>query len=246
MKILKITGIVLAALIGLLIAAAITLSIVFDPNQYKPEIIKLVKDQTGRDLKIEKKIGWSFFPRLGIEAGGVELSNAPGFGKEPFARIGAAGVHVAVLPLLTGRVEVSSLYLHGLDLNLAKDASGRSNWDDLAAKKDTKTPEPKPEKKADGKLPVEGLAIGKLDIQRATITWRDAGNTLAVRNLSLTTSRFVAGEPMDLKLAFELNRAQSAPVKATLGARLTDRRKRWSSTSRTCCFWRGRGRCRSR
>jgi AsmA protein len=221
MKALKIAGYSIAALLALLIVAAITLSLVFDPNQYKPEIIRLVKEKTGRDLRIEKKIGWSFFPRLGIEAGGVDLSNAPGFGKEPFAKIDAAGVHVAVLPLFTGRIEIGSLYLHGLNLNLAKDAGGRSNWDDLAAKKEPKTPEPKPEKKPDGKLPLEGLAIGRLDIQRATIIWRDAGNVMAVKNLNLATSRFVAGEPMDLKLSFELDRAKTAPVKAALNARLT-------------------------
>ena len=220
MKALKIVGYTIAILLALLIIAAIVLTFVFDPNQYKPEIIHLVKDKTGRDLKIEKKIGWSFFPQLGIEAGGVELSNAAGFGKEPFAKIDAAGVHVAVLPLFTGRIEISDLYLHGLDLNLAKDASGRSNWDDLAAKKETRMPEPKPEK-PDSRQALENLAVGKLDVQRATITWRDAGKVTTVKNLSLTTSRFVAGEPMDMKLGFELDRSQATPIKAALTARLT-------------------------
>ena len=127
-KTLKILGLTLAVLFGLLVAAAIILPLVFDPNQYKGEIIRLVKDQTGRDLKIEKKIGWSFFPRLGVEAGGLELSNAPGFGKEPFAKIDAAGVHVEFLPLLSGKITVDTVFLHGLNLNLAKNAAGRNNW----------------------------------------------------------------------------------------------------------------------
>ncbi|HJW82001.1 MAG TPA: AsmA family protein, partial [Acidiferrobacterales bacterium] len=100
-KTLKILGLALAVVVGLVITAAVVLPFVFDPNQYKGEIIRLVKDTTGRDLKIDKKIGWSFFPRLGVEAGGLELSNAPGFGKEPFAKIDAAGVHVQFLPLLS-------------------------------------------------------------------------------------------------------------------------------------------------
>ena len=108
-KTLKILGLSLAALAGLLVAAAVVLSFVFDPSQYKDEIIHLVKAKTGRDLKIEKKIGWSFFPRLGIEAGGLELSNAPGFGKEPFARIDAAGVHVEFLPLRSGKIAVDTV-----------------------------------------------------------------------------------------------------------------------------------------
>ena len=223
-KTLKILGLTLAVLLGLLIAAAIVLPLVFDPNQYKSEIIRLVKEQTGRDLKIEKKIGWSFFPRLGVEAGGLELSNAPGFGKEPFAKIDAAGVHVALLPLLTGKVSVDTLYVHGLNLNLAKNAAGQTNWDDLAAAgKQPKPARPTPEKKADGKLPLEGIAVGRLEVKRSNLMWRDlqAGSTLAVRNLELGTSRFVANEPMDLKLGFELARDKAAPIKLALKSRLT-------------------------
>ena len=68
-KTLKIVGLAVAVLVGLLIATAVVLPFVFDPNQYKDEIIRLVKEQTGRDLKIEKKIGWADFPRLGVAAG---------------------------------------------------------------------------------------------------------------------------------------------------------------------------------
>jgi AsmA protein len=221
-KTLKILGLTLAVLFGLLIAAAIILPLVFDPNQYKGEVIRLVKEQTGRNLKIEKKIGWSFFPRLGVEAGGLELSNAPGFGKEPFASIDAAGVHVEFLPLLSGKITVDTMYLHGLNLNLAKNAAGKNNWEDLAAKEAGAT-KPEPEKKEAGKPSLEGLSVGRLDIRRANINWRDAsaGSTLAVRNLELSTSKFVSGEPLDLRLGFELARDKAAPIKAALRSRLT-------------------------
>jgi len=219
-KTLKILGITVAALLGLVIAAAVALSMLFDPNQYKPEIIKLVKDQTGRDLKIEKKIGWSFFPRLGVEAGGLELSNASGFGKEPFATIDAAGVQVAVLPLLTGRIELGRVYLHGLQLNLAKNPAGRNNWEDMASS----SPAPaKPAEPGTGKLPVEGIAVGGLEIRRSGLAWNDlqSGSRMAVRNLELTTGRFVANRPVDLKLGFEFARDRATPIKAALASQLT-------------------------
>jgi len=220
-KTLKMLGLTVAVLVGLLIIAVIVLPFVFDPNQYKGEIIRLVKDKTGRDLKIDKKIGWSFFPRLGVEAGGLELSNAPGFGKEPFATIDAAGVQVQFLPLFSGQIAVDTVFLHGLNLNLAKNAAGRNNWEDMLAK-GAKPAEPELEK-APGKLPIKGLSIGRLDIKRANIKWRDAaaGSMLAVRNLELSTGRFVSGEPLDLRLGFELARDKTAPIKAALQGRLT-------------------------
>ena len=221
-KTLKILGLALAVLFGLLIAAAVTLMFVFDPNQYKDDVIRLVKEKTGRDLKIEKKIGWSFFPRLGVEAGGLELSNAPGFGKEPFAKIDAAGVHVQLLPLFSGQLSVDKVFVHGLSLSLAKNAAGRNNWEDMLAKGAKPAPL-EPEQPESGKLPLEALSIGGLEIKRANISWHDAaaGSLLAVRNLELSTGRFVSGEPVDLRLGFELARAKAAPIKAMLQSRLT-------------------------
>jgi AsmA protein len=223
-KTLKILGLTLAVVVGLLVAAAIALTFIFDPNQYKGQIIQLVKEKTGRELRIEKKIGWSFFPQLGVEAGGLELSNAPGFGKEPFAKIDAAGVRVAFLPLLSGKIDVNTVYLHGLAINLAKNAAGKTNWDDLvAAGKETKPVKPAPAEKGAGKPPLESLSVGRLELRRANIRWRDeaAGSTLAVQNLELTTSKFVVGAPMDLNLGFELARDKAAPVKLALKSRVT-------------------------
>lgn len=221
-KTLKILGLSLAVLAGLLLGTILVISFVFDPNQYRDEIIHLVKEKTGRDLKIGKKIGWSFFPSLGIEAGGLELSNATGFGKEPFASIDSAGVRVEFMPLLRRQIAVDSVYLHGLTLNLAKNAAGRNNWEDIAAR-DSKTEPPAPPAKNSSKLPIEGISVGRLDIRRANINWRDdtAGSLLAVRNLELSTGKFVSSEAFDLRLGLELARDKSAPVKVALQSRLT-------------------------
>jgi AsmA protein len=221
-KTLKILGLSIAVLFGLLLVAAITLSLVFNPNQYKDDVIRLVKEKTGRDLKIEKKIGWSFYPRLGVEAGGLELGNAPGFGPQPFAKIDAAGVYIELLPLFRGRIAVDTVFLHGLNLNLAKNASGKNNWQDMVAK-DAGAAKPAAQPAVSGTSAITGLSISRLDIRRTNINWHDAaaGSTLAVRNLELATGRIVAGEPLDLHLGFELVRDKTAPITAVLNTRLT-------------------------
>jgi len=225
-KNLKILGIAVGILIGVLLLSAVALTLLFDPNQYRGEVIRLVKDKTGRDLKINKKISWSFFPRLGIEAGGLALSNAPGFGSDPFARVDAAGVHVAVLPLLSGRVQVDSIYVHGLNLNLARDAKGNSNWAMTGGEPAAAAKEKQPDADSGNKrLPIEGLSIGALDVRRASIDWRDAasGAHYTIRNLKLDTGRFAPGVPMDMRLAFELLRDISPAIKASISSRLTAR-----------------------
>jgi len=56
-KPLKILAILLGGLLALLAILAVTLTLVFDPNEYKGEIIQAVKDKTGRELRIDGKLG---------------------------------------------------------------------------------------------------------------------------------------------------------------------------------------------
>ena len=209
-KALKILAIVVGGLLALFIVLAVTLTLLFDPNDYKKNIIEAVKDKTGRELRIEGKLGWSFFPWVGIETGRLELSNAPGFGKEPFARVDAAGASVKLLPLLSRNVVVDTIRLDGLKLNLARNVAGRSNWDDLV--------EPSgPSKPAEAKKPAEGPALGaigvnKIDIRNSDITWSDqkTGSRYAVHNLELKTGKILAGTPADVRLAFDFESGKPA------------------------------------
>ena len=91
-KLIKFLLVTLAVLVTLIVITAVALPLLFDPNDYKPQITELVKEQTGRDLKIPGEIELSVFPWLGIKLGKVELSNAKGFGKHqrPLIHLGAA------------------------------------------------------------------------------------------------------------------------------------------------------------
>ncbi|BAV32508.1 cell envelope biogenesis protein AsmA [Sulfuricaulis limicola] len=207
-KTLKILGLVLGGLVALFIVATVTLSLLFDPNDYKDDIIKLVRDKTGRELRIEGKLGWSFFPWIGFETGKLELGNAPGFGPEPFARLDGAGAKVELLPLLRLRVSVDTVFLNGLKLNLAKNTAGKTNWDDLLAPADKAKPAEKPAAKPEtGKeFDIRSVSVNKIDIRKADVSWKDQASNAqyAVRNLDLQTGRIVVGEPVDVHLAFDV------------------------------------------
>lgn len=225
-KPLKILVIALGAVLGLLIVLALALPLIFDPNRYRNDIVKAVREQTGRELKIEGKLGWSILPRLAIEANRLELANAAGFGREPFARIEAAGAQVALWPLFAGRVRVDTIYMHGLTVNLAKNAAGTTNWADLVKPGEPKPAKPvapaKPGAEA-AAAPVEALVINRLDIRNTTLTYRDeqSGSTFAVRKLALGTGRVEADKPFDLNLSLELERGAEAPIRLSLLGRIT-------------------------
>ncbi|MGE5241749.1 MAG: AsmA family protein, partial [Bacteroidota bacterium] len=208
-KFLKILAIAVGGLIVLFILLVVGLTLFLDPNQYKGKIIETVKAQTGRELRIDGKLGWSFFPWIGIETGKLELGNAPGFGPEPFARLDGAGAKVELLPLLRKQIVVDTVFLDKLKLNLAKNAAGKTNWDDLT--KPSKAEEKPAAKPAAGQeVSIGGVSIRKIDIRQADVTWNDQSTRAhyAVHNLDLKTGKIAVGQPVDVALSFDLESGQ--------------------------------------
>ena len=96
----------LLGIAALIIIAAISFVILFDPNAYRERISTEVTRITGRELVIEGDIQLSVFPWLAIDVGRTRLGNAEGFGDEPFASFERARLGVELLPMLLRR-EVS-------------------------------------------------------------------------------------------------------------------------------------------
>ena len=87
-----------------------------------------VERATGHALRIDGGVGvaWSLTPAFA--ARDVVLLNPPGFSRPGFASVRRIEARVALLPLLSGRVEIRSLAIDGADVLLERDAAGRGNW----------------------------------------------------------------------------------------------------------------------
>lgn len=215
-KFLKIVAWLAGIVILAIVAAVIIIPLVVDPNDYRDDITNIVKKHTGRDLVIEGDIGLSVFPWLGLELGATRLSNAEGFGPEPFARLEEMDLKVKLLPLLSKRVEMDTIALRGLEVNLARSAKGVTNWADLTPEK---VPEeapvtPEPEAKEPGATPAEALAalaIGGVQITDAKAVWDDrmADQRFEVSNFNLETGELSFEAPIPVSLSLDL--ASSKP-----------------------------------
>ena len=204
-KPVKIAAIVVAALVALVIAIGIVIALVIDPNDYKDEIVQAVKTRTGRDLTIGGDIKLSLFPWLGVELKALELSNAPGFGAQPFARVQAAGVKVKLLPLLQKKLETDKISLIGLVLHLAKNRAGHGNWEGLGGPDKPATPEGK------GKgAGLAGFSIGGVAVRDAELHWEDqaSGARYSLRKLALTSGELAPAKTADVTLGFDLESGQ--------------------------------------
>lgn len=219
-KLLRALAILLGLLAVLGIAAALILPRVIDPNAHRDRIAALVKEKTGRELAIVGAIGWSVFPWLGVELGAVRLANATGFGEQPFAQVKGMQVRVKLLPLLRKHVEMSTVVLDGLQLNLAKDESGRNNWDDILAAAQPAATSAEELPRARAAAPLAAFAIGGVQVRDAQLVWDDraAGSRQTIEHLNIQLGAIAGTQPADLRVDFQLTDAQparSARVKLT-------------------------------
>jgi len=206
-KLLKI----IAGLVFLLVLAVIAVPMVVDPNDYREEIQQAVKEKTGRDLLINGELSLSVFPWLGVGINQVSLSNADGFKDNYFAQIEQANIKIKLLPLISHQIDVSTIVLKGLTLNLAKNQQGVTNWADLAkpsAKKATQATTA-PDNAPSG-AELAAIAIGGVEIVDANVNWFDASNNENYRliDLELTTESLSLGKPMAVDLAFTVDSSQ--------------------------------------
>jgi AsmA protein len=112
-------------LIVLVAAGGAILGAFFDPNEYKPEIEKAALEKGGIELKINGDIGWSVFPWLGLEVNKIDVKYP---GKADLASLNQAKLSVRLPALLSGNVEMQSIIVDGLQLNLVKTKEGATNW----------------------------------------------------------------------------------------------------------------------
>lgn len=202
---------VIAAIILLLVVTLAALPFIIDPNDYKDEISEQVEKTTGRTLTLQGDIGLSVFPWVALELGPMSLSNAEGFESDYFAEVEKAEVRIRLLPLLKKQLEMDTIVLDGLVLNLETDAEGRTNWDDLAgaggeeeqaaAKQAEQTGAPEEAKPA-----LEAINIAGVQFSNANILWSDKSTdqNFQLRNMSLNTDQLNPGQPSGFKTAFDL------------------------------------------
>ncbi len=213
------------AIVVLLLIAVVAAVILVDPNDYKPQIVQLVKDQTGRDLTISGDIGWSLFPRLGFQIGRTELSNADGFQSRVFAEVENIDAGLQIMPLLRGAVELDVITLDGMMANLEINADGRSNWDDLLqAGADSPAQEaakPAADTTDTGhnadmpELPPIRLQGIRIDNASVSYTDRSAGSAVTMEQFSFSTGVVKLWEPIDFKGRFTVSN-QSPQLTAKL------------------------------
>lgn len=181
----------IAAILALLVLAVVYLAVTFNPNDYKPTVIQLVKDKKQRTLDIKGDIKLSFWPKIGADLGEITLSEHQS--DKQFAAIKSAKVALAVLPLLKSEIVVDTVYLDGAQVNVIQHADGSFNFDDLLSKEE--------EESKQINFDVQGI---KITNTQASFINEGTGAKYSLDQLNLTTGQVALKKPFDVATDFHM------------------------------------------
>jgi len=210
--VLKWLAIAVAAVIALVVVLVVGLLVLVDPNDYREEIAGIVEQQTGRPFTIEGEIELTFFPRIGLAVGAVELGDDPDFSEGAFIRAEGLDLAVEVMPLLSGTLTLDTITLQRPQVTLIRDQQGRGNWETLAPPAQTAAdtrndpalvPVSNHEPAAGGGAAAGFLAdaaLAGLRIEQARVVYEDraAGTTATVDPVNLALQDVRLGSPITL------------------------------------------------
>lgn len=196
-KIFKYSLFGLGGIVLVLVIIVVVFAATFNPNDYKPMIVQLVKDKKQRTLNIEGDIKLAFWPKLGADLGRTSLSEHNS--DKEFAAVEGLKVSVALIPLLKKELVVDAVYVDGARANIVRYQDGSTNFDDLLSE--------------DNDEPSQEIAfdISSINVSNSAVSFHDeaAGTTYAVKQFNLKTGRVALATPFDLTSDFEVS--ASAP-----------------------------------
>ncbi len=188
-KILKYILIGLGCVFILALIAVAIVTATFDPNDYKPLIVKMVKEKKQRTLNIEGEIKLAFWPKIGADLGKVSISEHNG--DQEFAAMQGARVFLAVMPLLKKQLVIDTIYVDGVKASIVRYKDGTTNFDDLMSKEESE----------EIKFDIDGVVVSNAAVK---LTDEMDNRHVTIDNLNLETGHIAKNEPIDLKTQFHV------------------------------------------
>jgi len=214
---------VIGALVVVLVAALLIIPSLIDWNGYKAQISQAVRDATGRELDIKGDLSMSLIPSPSLSAAQVSLGNLAGAQDAEMVSIGEARVSVALMPLLTGNIQVKEISLIDpvIAIETFEDGSNNLVFDPaqvarsgpdagtitLPTKSDQASDQLQEQTGTSAQGSDDGQAQGsdfantiqvdRLEIENATIIYRAPGSVERIEGLTIDVSADTLNGPME-------------------------------------------------
>jgi uncharacterized protein involved in outer membrane biogenesis len=168
-------------------------------NRHKHWIMAELERATGRAIRIDGDIALEPGRVARLRLTDAHLANAPWGSRPDMAHLRGLEAEVALLPLLSGRLQIERLTLTGADILLETDRTGQGNWALPALAAD-----------ATGDDTTNRLTLANVALHDTRITWRNG--------------RTATSHALRLKRAVLTTESLSAPLHVDVTGRWQDRR----------------------
>ena len=119
--------------VAAVVAAALAIPPLVNTEPTRQTIARFLNDALGREVSIHGLLRFTLVPRVGVVIEDLRVADPGGFGHGEAMRLKRVAVALAPLPLLRRQLVFESIRLQSPQVNLVRDAQGRTNWDDLGA-----------------------------------------------------------------------------------------------------------------
>ena len=202
----------------LVLLAVLIIPKVFNPNDYRDEIVQLVKTKTNRDLRLDGDLSVSVFPWLGVKTKGLSFSQPEKIGGD-MVSVDTAQLRIKLIPLLSKKVEIDTIVLDQPQLRLVTLKDGSDSFADLfeeeASEETTTGDDSDSASDLDVAIVVEGIQISNAQViiddkseqQRYEISEfnLNTGNLIGNKLASVTASGILNDSSNPDSVEFELD-----------------------------------------
>lgn len=208
-RLLRVTLVLAVVLFG---ASVIFISTV-NLDRYRDLLEAEVKEVTGRDFNIDGNVRFALSLPLTIVLDDLRFANSPWSSQPDMVRVKHFRAQVAILPLLSGDVQVKRAILVEPRIQLEKDVRGQGNWE-LGGKETDKEQAEEGNERSEPEV-----EIVEVRIEHGSLSYRDGVSgqttTLDIQSLSVKATSSVSPLTVDLAGGYDGN---DFKVEGTLGA----------------------------
>lgn len=185
-KLLKILLVLAGIFIVLVVAALVTLKVMFPPEKVKLMAQNYVKDNFHREITFD---GISFNV-IGVTINNFALSESTTFKNGTFIKADKLVVKIDLKPLFDKHIKIKTVGLEDVVVNIIKNKNGKFNFDDLMSL--GSSAQTKPEAQKDNTATPYTLVADNIYIKNSTINFTDkmADMKFSVRQVNVNISDF--------------------------------------------------------
>ena len=188
---------ILGVLVLLAVVGLVALRIMFPPEKVKQLVLDYAQNTLHREVAFESVS----FNLIGVTLNQFALSENSSFAQGTFVKADRLSVKAALWPLFKKQIEIASVYLDGLEVNIQKNKDGSFNFDSLVSADSTTTEKEKPQEDSGMAFAFTARRIRATD---CSFNYKDLQTGLAtgVDKLNIEINNGTLDKPFPVTLSF--------------------------------------------